>query len=104
MRCWVGAGWWWCPMRWCVPRKSLHALLVGEQVGVLSQTPSAFYALQAADGLAPEVGDQLTLQTVVFGGEALQPQRLGVAGPSSGVTAAAQYVWHYRDHGACLGA
>ena len=45
---------------------------------MLSQTPSAFYALQAADGLAPELGDQLTLETVVFGGEALQPQRLGV--------------------------
>ena len=48
-----------------------------EQVSVLSQTPSAFYALQAADGLAPEVGDQLKLETVVFGGEALEPQRLG---------------------------
>ena len=58
--------------------EELLAVLVGEQVGVLSQTPSAFYALQAADGLAPEVGDQLTLETVVFGGEALQPQRLGV--------------------------
>src|SRR6201999_1629061 len=54
----------------------LHALLVSEQVGVLSQTPSAFYALQAADALAPELGRQLKLQTVIFGGEALEPQRL----------------------------
>ncbi|MFI5511754.1 amino acid adenylation domain-containing protein, partial [Mycobacterium sp. NPDC051804] len=57
--------------------EELHAVLVAEQVGVLSQTPSAFYALQAADALAPELGDQLKLETVVFGGEALEPQRLG---------------------------
>jgi amino acid adenylation domain-containing protein/non-ribosomal peptide synthase protein (TIGR01720 family) len=52
------------------------AMLVSERVTVLSQTPSAFYALQAADALAPELGRQLTLEAVVFGGEALEPQRL----------------------------
>ena len=52
------------------------ALLVSEKVTVLSQTPSAFYALQAADALAPELGSQLALEAVVFGGEALEPQRL----------------------------
>ncbi len=52
------------------------ALLVDQQVSVLSQTPSAFYALQAADALAPELGQRLALQAVVFGGEALEPQRL----------------------------
>jgi amino acid adenylation domain-containing protein len=52
------------------------ALLVSEWVTVLSQTPSAFYALQAADALAPELGRQLALEAVVFGGEALEPQRL----------------------------
>jgi amino acid adenylation domain-containing protein len=52
------------------------ALLVAEQVIVLSQTPSAFYALQTADALQPEVSRQLTLNTVIFAGEALEPQRL----------------------------
>ena len=43
---------------------------------MLSQTPSAFYALQTADSLQPELAGQLKLEAVVFGGEALEPQRL----------------------------
>ncbi|OWM05068.1 hypothetical protein B7435_10580 [Mycolicibacterium peregrinum] len=54
----------------------LLALLVAEQVTVLSQTPSAFYALQAAEAQQPDLGRQLALKTVVFAGEALEPQRL----------------------------
>ncbi len=53
-----------------------HDLLVAEQVSVLSRTPSAFYALQTVDALRRERGQQLKLEVVVFGGEALEPQRL----------------------------
>ncbi|MBO0675927.1 amino acid adenylation domain-containing protein [Mycolicibacterium sp. S2-37] len=56
--------------------EELHAVLVTERISMLSQTPSAFYALQAADALAPERGRQLALAAVVFGGEALEPHRL----------------------------
>ena len=59
-----------------------HDLLVAEQVSVLSRTPSAFYALQTVlqtgGALRRERGRQLKLEVVVFGGEALEPQRLRV--------------------------
>ncbi|WP_186246099.1 amino acid adenylation domain-containing protein, partial [Mycobacterium simulans] len=56
--------------------EEFHALLAAQHVNVLSQTPSAFYALQTADAAQHEVSAQLSLDTVVFGGEALDPQRI----------------------------
>ncbi|MEU5002655.1 amino acid adenylation domain-containing protein, partial [Streptomyces sp. NPDC021622] len=51
-------------------------LLVRERVTVLNQTPSAFYQLMQAEAQNPEAGRQLALRTVVFGGEALDIERL----------------------------
>nr|WP_280491411.1 amino acid adenylation domain-containing protein [Nocardia asiatica] len=56
------------------PRR-LRELLIAERVTVLSQTPSAFYQFAAAD-LAEPAPAGFALRTVVFGGEALEPQRL----------------------------
>ncbi|OIK05271.1 non-ribosomal peptide synthetase [Streptomyces monashensis] len=49
-------------------------LLARERVTVLNQTPSAFYQLVQADAEAP--GQELALRYVVFGGEALDLNRL----------------------------
>ncbi|WP_206109250.1 non-ribosomal peptide synthetase [Paenibacillus sp. HB172176] len=57
------------------PQAFLH-LLAEEQVTVLNQTPSAFYQLMHADKQNPEIGRELTLRYVVFGGEALNLSEL----------------------------
>ena len=69
-----GGGWWWCPTRWRAHRKTSTPCWSPNRSMCLSR-PSAFYALQTADALSPERG-QLKLEAVVFGGEALEPQRL----------------------------
>ncbi|MET0648994.1 MAG: amino acid adenylation domain-containing protein, partial [Pyrinomonadaceae bacterium] len=51
-------------------------LLSEQGVTVLSQTPSAFRQLAAAEGRAGEAGRPLSLRAVVFGGEALEPASL----------------------------
>ncbi|WP_330184784.1 non-ribosomal peptide synthase/polyketide synthase [Nocardia sp. NBC_01503] len=54
--------------------QQFRELLAAERVTVLNQTPSAFYQLIAADLAHAE--DDLALRCVIFGGEALEPQRL----------------------------
>ncbi|MET8774529.1 non-ribosomal peptide synthase/polyketide synthase [Nocardia sp. NPDC004654] len=54
--------------------EQFRRLLVERGVTVLNQTPSAFYQLIAADAAA--VPAEFALRHVVFGGEALEPQRL----------------------------
>lgn len=51
-------------------------LLVSEKVTVLNQTPSAFYQLMQADRECPDLGQELSLRFVIFGGEALELSRL----------------------------
>ncbi|MFJ9567910.1 amino acid adenylation domain-containing protein, partial [Streptomyces fuscichromogenes] len=52
-------------------------LLAEERVTVLSQTPSAFHELIRAAGTGPLAGAESALRWVVFGGEALDAERLG---------------------------
>src|SRR5262249_719786 len=57
------------------PAEFLH-LLAEQQVTVLNQTPSGFYQLMHAEGENPELGQNLALRYVIFGGEALEFRRV----------------------------
>ena len=87
-----------------LPGRASTPLLVAEQVSVLSQTPSAFDALQAADALAPSWEISSSWRRWCSAGRRWNRSVLGRGWASSGVAAAAQRVWHHRDDGACLGA
>ncbi len=51
-------------------------LMRREGVTVLNQTPSAFYQLMQTDAESPQTGAPLALRYVIFGGEALELDRL----------------------------
>ncbi len=69
------AGWWWCPEPVTRSAEELLTVLVDERVSVLSQTTgSVLCAGRGGDATRPD--SQLSLELVVFGGEALEPQRL----------------------------
>ena len=55
--------------------ETLHEFLGRHSVTVLNQTPSSFYQLDAVDA-AQEAAKPLSLRLVIFGGEALERQRL----------------------------
>ncbi|WP_338247660.1 amino acid adenylation domain-containing protein [Dictyobacter halimunensis] len=57
--------------------EAFYLLLLREQVTVLNQTPSAFEQLQQVDAsYEPEINSALALRYVIFGGEALELERL----------------------------
>ena len=83
--------------------EDLHAVLVAEQVSVLSQTPSAFYALQTADALSPELGRsaQVADGGVRWGGAGTAAS-WDVVGHHPGLPRLINMYGIDRDDGACL--
>ena len=82
--------------------QDLHALLVAEQVSVLSQTPSAFYALQALMRCSRSWVVSSSCRRWCSVGRRWNRSGFAVAGQPSGFAAVDQHVRHHRDDGACL--
>jgi myxalamid-type polyketide synthase MxaB len=56
--------------------EDFHELLLSRAVTVLNQTPSSFYRLMEVETKRPELATLSSLRFVVFGGEALEVERL----------------------------
>ena len=102
VRCCTAGVWWWCPSRWRAHRRTSTPCWSAEQVTVLSQTPSAFYALQTADALKPELGHSSSFGRWCSAVRRWNRSGFGRGWSPPGVAAADQHVRHHRDDGACL--